>query len=165
MKNLEEQIKTNLNGGYINRRITEINSESEKLKENAESKENLKMQRSLRLVLNENKTENQKLYDKIQNNYMKKVKEQNEKNIEQMWDERDEKVKEIITKAKEDYYMEDDFIEKIIKILYKNGLLSDTISFEKLINFCYICNIYDMDTFKEKKDIIQELLFPFGLEL
>ena len=165
MKNLEEQIKTNLSGGYINRRITEINRESENLKENTNSKENLKMQRSLRLVLNENRTENQKLYDKIQNNYMKKVKEQNEKNIEQMWDDRDEKIKQIITKAKENYYMEDDFIEQLTKVLYKNGQLSDIIAFEKLIDFCYICNIYDMDTFKEKKDTIQELLFPLGLKI
>ncbi len=165
MKNLEEQIKTNLSGGYINRRITEINRESENLKENTNSKENLKVQRSLRLVLNENRTENQKLYDKIQNNYMKKVKEQNEKNMEQMWDDRDEKIKQIITKAKENYYMEDDFIEQLTKIIYKNGLLSDITSFEKLINFCYICNIYDMDTFKEKKDTIQELLFPLGLKI
>ena len=165
MKNLEEQIKTNLSGGYINRRITEINRESENLKENANSKENLKVQRSLRLVLNENRTENQKLYDKIQNNYMKKVKEQNEKNMEQMWDDRDERIKQIITKAKENYYMEDDFIEQLTKIIYKNGLLSDITSFEKLINFCYICNIYDMDTFKEKKDTIQELLFPLGLKI
>ena len=165
MKNLEEQIKTNLSGGYINRRITEINRESENLKENANSKENLKVQRSLRLVLNENRTENKKAYHKIANNYMKKVKEQNEKNMEQMWDDRDEKIKQIITKAKENYYMEDDFIEQLTKIIYKNGLLSDITSFEKLINFCYICNIYDMDTFKEKKDTIQELLFPLGLKI
>ena len=162
MKNLEEEIKANLAEGYINKRISNINKKSKELKEN---EENLKMQRSLRLVLNENKTENQKLYDKIQNNYMKKIKEQAKKDIEKMYDERDEKIKETITKAKDNYFMEDIFIEQIIKILYKNGLLSDTVSFEKLIDFCYICNIYDMETFKEKKDTIQELLFPLGLEL
>ena len=162
MKNLEEEIKANLAEGYISKRISNIDKKSKELKEN---EENLKMQRSLRLVLNENKTENQKLYDKIQNNYMKKIKEQAKKDIEKMYDERDEKIKETITKAKDNYFMEDIFIEQIIKILYKNGLLSDTVSFEKLIDFCYICNIYDMETFKEKKDKIQELLFPFGLEL
>lgn len=157
MKNLEEEIKANLAEGYINKRISNINKKSKELKENEENKENLKMQRSLKLVLNENKTEDGKTYEKIIKDYIDKLKEDLKKDFEKAWKNEEERLKNVLVKAKDEYFIEDKVIKKIVKILYSSECFS-AINLERVVDICGLSRITDTKTFDEKEKSIKELL-------
>lgn len=115
------------------------------------------MQRSLKLVLNENKTEDGKTYEKIIKDYIEKLKEDSKEQVEEEWIKEEEKLKKVLINAKEEYLIEDEGIKKMVKILYSSKCLS-AINLAIFVDICGLTRITNIKNFNEKEKAIKELL-------
>ena len=98
-----------------------------------------------------------KTYEKIIKDYIDKLKEDFKKDFEKAWKNEEERLKNVLVKAKDEYFIEDKVIKKIVKILYSSECFS-AINLERVVDICGLSRITDTKTFDEKEKSIKELL-------
>lgn len=138
---------------YINKRIASLNSKSEKLKES----EDLKMSKTMKLVLNENTNEEEQLYKKLKKEYFNKTLENKVTDTENSWKIEEKEIKNILLKAENEYGIEEEVIKEVIKMLYQIDLL--TVKYLScVINICNASCVRDIKQYKKAKESIECLV-------
>lgn len=153
---LNSNMIPNIKESYINKRIASLNSKSEKLKES----EDLKVSKTMKLVLNENKTEEEQIYKKLKKEYIDRDKKAMDKAIEEDEEKENKEIKELILNAKSKYGIETEVIEPLFKIVAKKGFMSLPF-IERAMKTCKILKVRNLEDLKENKENLEFLINPF----